>query len=150
MAAAVVARREIIAEPEVVWATLVDVDRWPRILTSLASLQRLEGTGLEPGVRWRENRPILGLTATYEVTVTDVQPVVGFTLSAAFDDATVRTTYRLGPSSLGTRLEASVEADAAGVALTKRLRSVIAIGGPRIAREVADRDLADFQAAMRP
>jgi carbon monoxide dehydrogenase subunit G len=148
--AAVVARREIIAEPEVVWATVSDVDRWPRILTSLASLQRLEGTGLEVGVRWRESRPILGLTATYEVTVTDVQRVVGFTLSAAFDDATVTTEYRLRPSSLGTRLEATVEADAGGVALSKRLRGVIAIGGPRIAREVADRDLADFQAALRP
>lgn len=148
--AAVVARREIIAEPAVVWATVSDVDRWPRILTSLASLQRLEGTGLEPGVRWRESRPILGLTATYEVTVTDVQPVVGFTLSAAFEDATVNTEYRLRPSSLGTRLEATVEADAGGVALSKRLRSVIAIGGARIAREVADRDLADFQAALRP
>jgi uncharacterized protein YndB with AHSA1/START domain len=148
--AAVVARREIVAEPERVWRIVADVDRWPRILTSLASLQRLEGTGLEPGVRWRETRPILGVTATYEVTVTDVQPVVGFTLSAAFDDATVRTTYRLKPSSLGTRLEATVEADATGVALAKRLRSVITSGGSRIAREVADRDLADFQAAMRP
>jgi uncharacterized protein YndB with AHSA1/START domain len=150
VATAVVARREIIAEPEVVWATVSDVDRWPRILTSLASLQRLEGTGLEPGARWRETRPILGVTATYEVSVTDVQPVVQFTLSAAFDDATVRTTYRLRPSSLGTRLEATVEADATGVALGKRLRGVIATGGPRIGKEVAERDLADFQAALRP
>lgn len=148
--AAFVARREIIAEPEAVWFTVSDVDRWPRILTSLASLERLEGTGLEVGVRWRETRPILGITATYDVTVTDVQPVVGFTLSASFEDATVITEYRLRPSSLGTRLEATVEADATGATLAKRLRSVIAIGGLRIAREVADRDLADFQAAMRP
>lgn len=150
MAATVVARREIIAEPERVWVTVSDVDRWPRILTSLASLQRLEGTGLEVDVRWRETRPILGVTVTYDVTVTDVQPVVGFTLSSAFEDAKITTIYRLKPSSLGTRLEAAVQADAHGVALSKRLRSVISVGGLRIAREVADRDLADFQAALRP
>jgi carbon monoxide dehydrogenase subunit G len=148
--AAPVARREVVAEPETVWFTVSDVDRWPRILTSLASLQRLEGTGLEVGARWRETRPILGVTATYEVTVTDVQPVVGFTLSASYEDATVTTVYRLKPSSLGTRLEATVDADASGVAISKRLRSVINGGGLRIAREVADRDLADFQAALRP
>ena len=148
--ATAVARREIIAEPERVWLTVSDVDRWPRILTSLASLERLEGTGLEPGVRWKETRPILGVTVTYDVTVTDVQPGVGFTLSATFDDATVTTVYRLRPSSLGTRLEATVDADATGVTLAKRLRSVITSGGLRIAREVADRDLADFQAALRP
>ncbi len=148
--AATVVRRESVAEPEKVWAVVSDVDRWPRILSSLSAFEWIEGMGLAEGARWRETRPILGLTVSYDVTVTDVQPAIGFTLSEKFDDAVISVEYRLKPSSVGTRLEATVTADSSGVPLNKRILGVINGGGPRIAREVAERDLADFQAALRP
>jgi uncharacterized protein YndB with AHSA1/START domain len=149
VATAAVFNREIIAEPEIVWRMVTDVDRWPRMLSSLASLDRIEGTGLAPGARWRETRLILGVTAVVEMTVTDVQEGKSFTLAASADDATIGLTYRIKPSSLGTRLEATVNADGAGVGLSKRLRSVVAGGGAKLAREMIERDLADFQAALR-
>jgi len=149
VATAAVFNSEIIAEPETVWRTVTDVDRWPRILSSLASLDRLEGTGLAPGVRWKETRLILGVTAVVEMTVTDVQEGRSFSLSAKADDATIGLTYRFKPSSLGTRLEATVDADGSGMGLGKRLRGAFAGGGAKLAREMVERDLADFQAALR-
>lgn len=149
MATAAVFNREIIAEPEAVWRTVTDIDRWPRILSSLASLERLEGTGLAPGARWRETRLILGVTAVVEMLVTDVQEGKSFALSVSADDATIGLTYRLVPSGLGTRLEATVNADGSGMGLGKRLRGAISGGGAKLAREMIERDLADFQAALR-
>ena len=154
MAGPTVVQTEIIAEPDAVWRTVSDVDRWPRILTSMSALLRLEGAGMEVGAKWRETRPILGLTATYEVTVVDVQPGSSVTLALAFDDADARLTYRFKPSSLGTRLQAEVAISLKGAGLNKinsRLKSaIVGGGGADIAKEVATRDLADFKAALRP
>lgn len=150
MATAAVFNTEIIAEPEVVWRAVTDIDRWPRILSSLASLDRLEGTGFAPGVRWKETRRILGMTAVVEMTVTDVQEGKSFALAASAEDATIGVTYRFKPSSLGTRLEGTVDASGAGMGIGKRVRGIIAGGGAKLAREMIERDLADFRAALRP
>lgn len=149
MATAAVFNREIIAEPEVVWRMVSDVDRWPHILSSLASLERIEGTSLAPGVRWKETRRILGITAVIQITVTAVDEGKSFSVAVSAEDATIGVVYRVKPSSLGTRLEATVDADSSHTGLGKRLRGAMGGGGAKLTREMIERDLADFQAALR-
>lgn len=62
---------EIDAPAAVVWAVYSDVVRWPEWTASVRSVEPLDGSGLEPGRRFRIAQPRMPRLVW---TVTDVQP----------------------------------------------------------------------------
>jgi uncharacterized membrane protein len=73
---------QIAAAPEVVWAVLVDIDRWPTWTQSVRSAQRLDDGPLAVGSRARLKQPgmptmvweVTDLTAPTEFTWRAVRP----------------------------------------------------------------------------
>jgi carbon monoxide dehydrogenase subunit G len=140
------AAHEIIAEPEQVWNVLSDIDRSPRVLTTVVSVERVDGPKFDVGTRWKETRLIPGGQTTEELSVTEIVPGRMVAIEADIGGNHVRIVYLVKPSSLGTRIEGEcfIESGATGIG---RL-----FGGGRVGRatrEVLDQDLRDIAAALR-
>jgi uncharacterized protein YndB with AHSA1/START domain len=70
---------EIDAPPEVVWAVLTDVERWPEWTKSMQHVEFVEGAGLKQGTKVRIKQPRLPVMV-WEVV--DVEPRRVFTWQA--------------------------------------------------------------------
>jgi uncharacterized protein YndB with AHSA1/START domain len=85
---------EIDAPPDIVWATLLDVDHWPEWTRSVRTVERLDGTTLESGGRVRIKQPGLPMLVW---TVSEVEPGTSFTWRAASPGLTTVGTHRVEP-----------------------------------------------------
>jgi len=101
------------APPERVWHTLVAVEQWPELTPSVTSVESLDGTGLEPGRRFRVTQPRLG-TAVWRVT--EVVPPRAFTWS----------TSRAGVTTTGIHQVLARPAGGSDVTLTIEHRGALA------------------------
>ena len=90
--------RTIQASADSVWATLMDVERWPQWTASMTSLERLDAGPLRVGSRVRIRQPSVPAMVW---TVTDLQPLRGFTWSATAAGVTTLASHSLGPSADG-------------------------------------------------
>ena len=143
--------REITVEPEDVWRVVTDIDRLPKVLTSVMSVRRLDGpAGFEIGTKYAETRLVLGGHVTMEWTVTEVVPGHRTTIEADVEGGHLVIQYRCIPSSLGTRLEthATVTPPSEGFG-GKILGSVSASRSAKVAKEMLEQDLKDISAALR-
>jgi carbon monoxide dehydrogenase subunit G len=143
--------REITSEPDEVWEVLANIDRLPKVLTSVMSVRRLDGpAGYEIGTRYAETRLALGSHVTEEWTVTEVVPGHRSTIEADVDGGHLVIQYRCVPSSLGTHLEveASVTSSSAGIG-QKILGSVSANRAMKGVKVLLEQDLQDIVAALR-
>jgi carbon monoxide dehydrogenase subunit G len=141
------ASAEIIAEPDQVWAVLADIDRSPRVLTSVTAVERIDGPPFDVGTRWKETRLIPGGKATEELTITAIVPGRSVTFEADLAGTRLKVVYYVKPSSLGTRLEAECFLDNPGSGLGRLFGANTRVG--RTARDVLEQDLRDIGAALR-
>ena len=141
--------REIIAEPPDVWKVLANVDRYPRVLTSVEKVERVSGTGFELGTSWRETRRFEGRSSAHLMTITAVEEGRSAAISVEAAEGGVALAYRVRPTSLGTRLEMDVTGDPGAASGVSKL--ILGSGGGlfRVAKEMFEQDLKDFGAALR-
>jgi uncharacterized membrane protein len=83
------------APAELVWAELIDVERWPRSTASITSVRRLESGPFGVGSRARVDQPRLPPLVW---TVTDVQPPREFTWVVSAPGVTTVAIHRLTPA----------------------------------------------------
>lgn len=145
----VTAHREIIAEPEQVWAFITDVERTARYLHAVESVERLTAKGFEVGTRWRETRRIGGNRETSEVWVSAIEPGKYYTVSAERGGVAFQSTYRVLPSSLGTRLQVEYEASTATGGLGGIMMKMTGGAASKVIKSAIEQDLADLAAAFR-
>lgn len=149
MAGQVRVQRDIIAEPPEVWMVLTDLDRYPKVLTSVDAVERLEGVGFEVGTRWRETRRMYGKVATEELWVADIDPGRRVVVHTEAKGTVYEAVYEVLPSSLGTRLVITYGAETSKASAGQRL--ALAVMGPLGSKAVKaslEQDLVDFAAAV--
>src|SRR6266849_7099381 len=83
---------EIDAPPDTVWATLVDVDRWPEWTASISTVERLGTSALAPASKVRIEQPRMPVLV-WEVT--DFEPGIAFTWQSASLGVTTVASHRL-------------------------------------------------------
>jgi uncharacterized protein YndB with AHSA1/START domain len=90
---------DISAPAERVWATIVDVERWPEWTASITTATRLDSGPFTVGSRTKVKQP--GFPAA-EWTVESIEPGVQFTWTAPAPGLHSRAVHRLSPGSDGT------------------------------------------------
>src|SRR5258707_876568 len=65
--------RIVAAHPRAVFATVADVETWPRILRSVKSVELLTPGSLRVGTRLREQRVMFGRETTEEMEVIEIE-----------------------------------------------------------------------------
>jgi uncharacterized membrane protein len=83
---------EIDAPPDRVWATLIDVERWPEWTASVTKVERLGAGPLAPAAKTRVKQPRLS-PLVWEVT--DFDPLQGFTWRSASPGVTTVGSHRI-------------------------------------------------------
>lgn len=142
--------KEIVAEPEQVWKVITNLEQAAKAITHIVSIERLEGSGYEVGTRWRETRRMLGKTATEEMWVSAIDPGKSTVISAESGGVEYTTTFRVKPSSLGTRLECEFSAHSEGAGLGQRLAWAVFGGvGAKATKRMLEQDLDDIAAWLR-
>ena len=147
--AAVHVKREIMAEPEAVWRVITDLDRAPKVLTTIVKIERLEGEGYGVGVRWRETRRMFGKDEAEEMWVTEAVPPRTTTIAAHSHGTTYATVFRCEPSSLGTTLHIDFSAETADAGMGQRLAmAVFGKAGMKTTEKALKQDLEDIAKAV--
>ena len=67
-------QRDVAADAADVWTVITEIERFPDVLRSVVSVERVQGQGFDVGVSWREVRRRLGQVETRVVTVVLVDP----------------------------------------------------------------------------
>ena len=137
------------AEPHEVWRVLTDLDRAPKVLTSVVSVERLEGDGYDVGVAWRETRRMFGKEESEDMWVTHAVAPHTATVAAHSRGTHYETVFRCEPSSLGTTLHVDFTAQSAGRGVGQRLAmAVFAKAGMKATQNALRQDLEDIAKAV--
>ena len=98
---------EVAAPPEVVFAVLGEVERWPEWTPTVTRVERLDAAGapLAQGSRLRIIQPSV---PPAEWTVTAIEPGRGFRLVSHSPGATVEANHWVEPAGAGSRVTLSV------------------------------------------
>lgn len=143
------AQRDIIAEPAEVWTVLTELERFPKVLTAVDSVERLAGTGLEVGARWRETRRMFGKLVTEELWVAAVEPMRRLVVHSESKGAVYETVFEIVPSSLGTRLSVTFGAETSEASAGQKLSwALLGPLGSKATKTALEQDLADIGAAV--
>ena len=98
---------EIDAPPDKVWATLVDVDRWPEWTASISTVERRGAGVLARGSKVRIKQPRMP-RLVWEVT--DFEPGTAFTWRSASPGVTTVASHRLsGTAETGVTVTLTVD-----------------------------------------
>lgn len=140
--------RGIDARSGIVWEIVTDLDRAPRIMSSVEAVERLDdGTGFDVGTRWRETRRMLGRRSTNVVEVVALQAGRSFTLEGRETGTRYRTTLEVhaGPGATSTvTMHFAAEPQSSGARVAAALLGPL---GRRSARRMIESDLDDIAVA---
>lgn len=120
------------AAPERVWAELVDVEAWPRWMSSYTLIRRLDSGPLRAGSAAAVKQP--GLSPV-EYLVTAIAPGREFTWVSRVPGARTEARHAVRPgSSGGSTIELTVEqtgalAGVVGLALGRKIRRYLQVEG---------------------
>lgn len=136
--------REVMAEPQIVWRVITDLDRAHHILTSIERIERLDGIGYAQGTRWRETRRMFGREETQEMWVEVAEPPNRTVVVSESDGMKYTTEITCSPSWMGTILAFTftVEAKDAGVG-KKLMLATLGKAGIKGAKAALEQDLED-------
>ncbi|WP_297081465.1 SRPBCC family protein [uncultured Demequina sp.] len=141
-------KREIMAEPEAVWRVITDLDNAPKVLTAIVRIERLEGDGYAPGVKWRETRRMFGREESEDMWVTEATAPRSTTVAAESRGTSYSTVFRCEPSSLGTTLHIDFSATTADAGLGQRIAmKVMGKAGMKAMEKALLQDLEDIAKA---
>lgn len=98
--------RTIDAPPEVVWARMLELERWPAWTASISTLERQEPGPLAVGSTVRIKQPGF---PSMTWTVTALDPGRSFTWEAGAPGATIVASHALVPKGGATDLALSIE-----------------------------------------
>ena len=71
----------IAAPPDVVFATMADIARWPEFIGGIERVELLTDGPVRVGTRFRETRTMFGRSASEEMTVAELAPPHRFVLT---------------------------------------------------------------------
>ncbi|MGW4213934.1 SRPBCC family protein [Lentzea sp. NPDC004789] len=91
----------ISASPERVWALIADVERWPELIPTVDSVERLDDGPLAVGSRTRLRQPRLSPAVW---TVTELTDGASFTWESRSPGVTVTGVHEVEPHPDGSRL----------------------------------------------
>ncbi len=138
-------RRELLAEPPVVWAIVTDIDRANKTLTAVEKVERVSGTGFDVGTKWRETRRMLGRLETEDMEVLESQPPNRAVIGSESNGTSYRTEIELLPSSLGTTLIFTFHAEPGKAGMGQKMMfAVLGNAGVKAAKASLEQDLADI------
>jgi uncharacterized protein YndB with AHSA1/START domain len=135
---------EIAAPPDIVFATMTDVARWPDFIGGVERVEVLTEGPVRVSTRFRETRQMFGRPATEEMTVADLEPPRRFVLTAENHGTRYVATHEVTPSASGARLALTF----AGTPVTfaARLFSVIGLLFMGSLRRQLETDLREVKA----
>lgn len=133
-----------------VWATITGLDALPDVLRHVARVERIEGEGFEPGVRWREYMAMGGRTFGEEMWVIEAEAPHRATVGSSSGGVDFVTTFALEASGDQTELAIDTAAFLGGATTSQRLtwRAL----GPlmmRDTRKALEGDIEDVAAFVR-
>jgi len=134
------------APPEDVWAHLVDIERYPELISGIKGVEKQTEGPVGVGTRFRETRVMFGKEATEEMEFAAVDPPRSFELVAESHGARHLTTTSLAPESGGTRVEMTFETTP--VKLLAKLMMPLSGLMLKSCRKAMEQDLADVKAAI--
>jgi uncharacterized membrane protein len=119
---------ELAAPTESVWALTIDIERWPQLMSTVTSVERLDPGPLRAGSTARLKQP--GQRATVW-TVSEVDPGRRFAWWARTQGMRVVATHTLTPTGTGTRNHLAIDLDGPaapvlGRVLRRRIARVLA------------------------
>ena len=95
---------EIAAPPDVVFATMTDVARWPDFIGEVERAELLTDGPVRVGTRFRETRQMFGRSASEEMTVAELELPRRFVLTAESHGTRYIATHEVTPTPKGARL----------------------------------------------
>jgi carbon monoxide dehydrogenase subunit G len=136
------------APRDVVFASLVDIERWPDVISGIVEVTLLTPGPVAVGTRFRETREMFGRKATEEMTVAEMESPRRLVLTAFNHGTTYRVEHLLAAEGAGgTRLTVAFE----GRPVTLAARLLMPLGllfRGAVRRQLAS-DLADLERDAR-
>ncbi|WP_267127770.1 SRPBCC family protein [Demequina subtropica] len=140
--------REIAAAVERVWEVITDLDYAAEVIPAILTIERLEGEGYEPGVRWRETRKMWGREETEEMWVESAEAPTETVIRAESRGTQYVTTYSLEALEHGTRLVCDFSAETPHPGPAQRLGWLLfGRAGMKATRKALEQDLAHIAGA---
>lgn len=102
-------QEQISSPPEIVFALLLDIPRWPELIAAIEKIDLLTPPPVAVGTQFRETRIMFGREATEEMTVSEISPPHRLVLTAFSHGTAYRSEHVLEPIGDGTRLRLEFE-----------------------------------------
>lgn len=139
--------RRIAATVERVWEIITDLDYSPEVMSSIVAIERVEGTGYDVGVRWRETRRMWGREETEEMWVAAVDEPRSTTVKAESRGTEYLTVFSLEPVDGGTLVHVDFSAETPQPGPAQRLGwLVFGRAGMKATRKALEKDLEEIAA----
>lgn len=141
--------RTVDAPPAAVWEVLTDIAGTPKVLTGVEGVELLTDGPYAEGTRWQETRRMMGMTATMELEVSQVEPLRRTVVRSEVGEIAYRTVFTLR-ELVGGDTELRLE-NVAELPLRRGLRALAGEAAGRLglaaSRPTMAQDLADIAAA---
>ena len=140
--------RHVDADPHAVWEVLTDIPSAPRTLSGVLSVEILNTSPYEPGLRWRETRKMFGIKSTEEMMVQAAEPPHSTTIVAENGGTEYKTVFTVTPDTEGgSTLRMRFGAHTARAPAVSRVAmAVMGRFAERSTRKTMEQDLADIAA----
>ena len=138
--------RHVDSDPHTVWEVLTGIPSAPRTLSGVLSVEILNTSPYEPGLRWRETRKMFGMKSTEEMMVQSAEPPHSTTIVAENGGTEYKTVFTVTPDAEGgSTLRMRFGAHTAHAPAVSRVAmAVMGRFAEKSTRKTMEQDLADI------